>query len=100
MTPTTAAAMGSVPIDKAGVGSGGAEQHAPGGRRARHRRHGRHHRRFCDRCSGDSEATEGFVTGYQHALEVAAAIALVGAILSVATVRKYRHVEEPILEGA
>jgi hypothetical protein len=49
---------------------------------------------------GTSEATEGFVTGYQHALQVAAAIALVGAILSVATVRKYRHVEEPILEGA
>ena len=37
MTPTTAAAMASVRRDKAGVGLGGAEQHAPGRRLARDR---------------------------------------------------------------
>jgi EmrB/QacA subfamily drug resistance transporter len=100
MTPTTAAAMGSVPIDKAGVGSavlnsgrqvGGAlgiavigaiiaaEVHAP---------------------PGTSEGLADFVTGYQHALRVAALIALAGAVLSVATVRKYRHEAEPAFEAA
>ena len=49
---------------------------------------------------GTPEAVEGFVTGYQHALQVAAAIALAGAILSVATIRKFRHEAEPVFEGA
>jgi hypothetical protein len=42
------------------------------------------------------------VTGYQHALQVAALIALAGAVIAVATVRKYRHVEqsEAAFEGA
>ena len=31
---------------------------------------------------------------------LAAGIALVGAILSVVTVRKYRHADQPVLEGA
>ncbi len=39
--PDDAAAMGSVPVDKAGVGSGGAEQLPPGRRLARDRRDGR-----------------------------------------------------------
>ncbi len=100
MTPTTAAAMGSVPIDKAGVGSavlnsmrqvGGALGIAVMGAIVAASVTG---------VPGTPEAAEGFVTGYQHALRVAAAIALVGAILSVVTVRKYRHVEEPLLEGA
>jgi hypothetical protein len=42
---------------------------------------------------GTPESVQGFVTGYQHALKVAACIALAGAVLSVATIRKYRHVE-------
>jgi EmrB/QacA subfamily drug resistance transporter len=93
MTPATAAAMGSVPVDKAGVGSavlnsmrqvGGslgiavmgaivaAEINAP---------------------PGTPQAAAGFITGFQHALIVASLIALAGAFLSVATVRKYRHLE-------
>jgi hypothetical protein len=48
---------------------------------------------------GTPQAAAEFVTGYQHALSVAALIALAGAVLSVATVRKYRHAE-PALEGA
>ena len=80
---------------------GGPEQHAPGRRLARHRRYGRDRRRLRDAaCREPPAAAEGFVTGYQHALQVAAAIALAGAVLSVATVRKYRHVPEPVLEGA
>ncbi|HEV8602298.1 MAG TPA: MFS transporter [Gaiellaceae bacterium] len=101
MTPTTAAAMGSVPVDKAGVGSavlnsmrqvGGslgiaamgaivaASLHVP---------------------STDPRIAVQFVDGYRNALHIAAAIALAGAVVAVATVRKYRHPEaQPALEGA
>jgi hypothetical protein len=47
---------------------------------------------------GSPEAIDGFVTGYQHALVVAALIALAGAFLSIATVRKYRHADQPAIE--
>ena len=100
MTPTTAAAMGSVPIDKAGVGSAVLNSMRQVGGALGIAVMGAIIAAYATGVPGTPEATEGFVTGYQHALQVAAAIALVGAILSVATVRKYRHVEEPILEGA
>src|SRR6266536_2685409 len=95
MTPTTAAAMGSVEVDKAGVGSavlnsmrqvGGslgiaimgaivaAAVHVP---------------------PTSPLAPAQFVTGFQHSLVVAAAIAFSAAIVAVATVRKYRHAGEP-----
>jgi EmrB/QacA subfamily drug resistance transporter len=91
MTPTTAAAMGSVAVDKAGVGSavlnsmrqvGGAlgiailgaivsaSLHVP---------------------ATDPAAPDQFVTGFQHALLAAAGIAFAGALIAVATVRKYRE---------
>jgi MFS family permease len=88
MTPTTAAAMGSVPVDKAGVGSavinsmrqiGGSLGIAVMGAVVATEVHGRPH---------DPEA---FVTGYHHALYVGAGISLVGAVLAVLTVRHVRH---------
>ncbi len=100
MTPTTAAAMGSVPVDKAGVGSavlnsmrqvGGALGIAVMGAIIASSATGQ---------PGTPESLVGFVNGYQNALTVAAGIALVGAILSVVTVRKYRHADQPGLEGA
>jgi EmrB/QacA subfamily drug resistance transporter len=100
MTPTTAAAMGSVPVDKAGVGSavlnsmrqvGGALGIAVMGAIIASSATGQ---------PGTPESLNGFVTGYQNALTVAAGIALVGAVLSVVTVRKYRHADQPVLEGA
>jgi EmrB/QacA subfamily drug resistance transporter len=100
MTPTTAAAMGSVPIDKAGVGSAVLNSMRQVGGALGIAVMGAIVAAFVTGVPGTPEATAGFVTGYQHALQVASAIALVGAILSVATVRKYRHVEEPLLEGA
>jgi EmrB/QacA subfamily drug resistance transporter len=99
MTPTTAAAMGSVPVDKAGVGSavlnsmrqvGGALGIAVMGAIVAESVHA---------APRTPEYAAQFVTGYQHALTVAALIALAGAVLSIATVRKYRHAE-PVLEGA
>ena len=100
MTPTTAAAMGSVPVDKAGVGSavlnsmrqvGGSLGIAVMGAIVASEVHG---------IPGTPEAAQGFITGYQHALVVASLIAFAGAFLSVATVRKYRHADQAVPEAA
>jgi hypothetical protein len=48
----------------------------------------------------DPRAAAQFVTGFQHALLVAACIALAGAVVAVTTVRKYRHSEDVALEAA
>jgi predicted MFS family arabinose efflux permease len=100
MTPTTAAAMGSVPRDKAGVGSavlnsmrqvGGSlgiavvgTIVASGAASAEH--------------SGDTPQV-AFVHGLHSALEVAALIALAGAVLGFATVRKIEHHEPEPEQG-
>ena len=101
MTPTTAAAMGSVPVDKAGVGSavlnsmrqvGGSLGIAVMGAIVAGSIH------VSER---DPRVAAQFVDGYRNALHVAAAIALVGAVVAVTTVRRYRHPEaQPALEGA
>jgi EmrB/QacA subfamily drug resistance transporter len=93
MTPVTAAAMGAVSVDKAGVGSavlnsmrqvGGSlgiaimgavvanEVHVP---------------------ARSPLFPAQFVAGYHHALYVACGIAFAGALVAVATVRKVRHPE-------
>jgi hypothetical protein len=95
MTPTTAAAMGSVPVDKSGVGSavlnsmrqvGGSLGIAVMGAIVASAIHSP---------PGTPQAAADFVTGFQHALIVASLIALAGAFLAVVTVRKYRHLEAP-----
>jgi EmrB/QacA subfamily drug resistance transporter len=94
MTPTTAAAMGAVPVDQAGVGSGvlnsarqvgGSLGIAVMGALVASR-------------TTTPPTVEGFVDGYHLALYVAAGIALVGACIAMLTVRKYRH--EPAFEAA
>jgi EmrB/QacA subfamily drug resistance transporter len=100
MTPTTAAAMGSVPVDKAGVGSAVLNSMRQVGGSLGIAVMGAIVAAYATGLPGTPEATQGFVTGYQHALQVASLIALAGAVLSVATVRKYRHVDEPVLEAA
>jgi EmrB/QacA subfamily drug resistance transporter len=100
MTPITAAAMGSVPVDKAGVGSAVLNSGRQVGGSLGIAVMGAIVAASATGVPGTPEALQGFVTGYQHALEVAAAIALAGAILSVATIRKYRHEAEPVFEGA
>jgi EmrB/QacA subfamily drug resistance transporter len=98
MTPTTAAAMGSVEVDKAGVGSavlnsmrqvGGALGIAIMGAIVAAAIH-------VPRGTRTPEAALQFVTGFQHALEVAASIAFVGALVAIATVRKYRQAAETV----
>jgi EmrB/QacA subfamily drug resistance transporter len=93
MAPTTAAAMGSVPVDKAGVGSavinsmrqvGGSLGIAVMGALVA----------TAVSVTQFNPAFPGqFVEGYHRALHVGAAITLAGALVAVATVRKVRHAE-------
>jgi EmrB/QacA subfamily drug resistance transporter len=99
MTPATAAAMGSVPVDKAGVGSavlntarqiGGSLGIAIMGAVVAGYIH-------VSRTS-PGYATE-FVSGYHRALYVAAGIALAGAAIAVATIRHVPHRATPLPEA-
>ena len=105
MTPTTAAAMSSVPRDQAGVGSavlnsmrqvGGSLGIAVTGAIVAHVT-------STSLAAGDSRP-EAFVHGFQRGLEIAALIALAGAVVAVATMRTHRqrelHAEEPALQEA
>jgi hypothetical protein len=101
MAPTTSAAMGSVPVDKAGVGSAVINSMRQVGGS------------LGIAIMGTLVATEvtvnqldprypaQFVDGYHRALLVGAAILLAGAFVAVLTVgRPRRTVAEPDLAGA
>jgi len=91
MTPSAAAVIGSVPVDKSGVGSavmnsmrqvGGSLGVALIGA-------------IMAAEIGDRRSPEAFVDGFSTALVVAALIAFAGAVVAAATVRKVRH-EAPL----
>ncbi|HEY7795191.1 MAG TPA: MFS transporter [Gaiellaceae bacterium] len=106
MTPTTAAAMGSVPRDQAGVGSavlnsmrqvGGSLGIAITGAIVAHVS-------STSLAAGDTQPV-AFVHGFQRGLEVAAAIALLGAVVAVVSMRGHRAQlqapsEEPAFQEA
>ncbi len=103
MTPTTAAAMGSVPVDKAGVGSAVLNSMRQVGGSLGIALMGAIVASSVSVLPTSPEYPEQFVEGYHNALHVAAAIAIVGAVVAVATVRNVRHPEpeaQPALEGA
>ena len=103
MTPTTAAAMGSVPVDKAGVGSAVLNSMRQVGGSLGIALMGAIVAASVSVLPTSPEYPDQFVKGYHNALHVAAAIAIVGAIVAVATVRKVHHPEaeaQPALEGA
>jgi len=101
MTPTTAAAMGSVPVDKAGVGSAVLNSMRQVGGSLGIALMGAIVASSINVSERDPRIATQFVDGYRNALHVAAGIALAGAVVAVATVRKYRHPEaQPALEGA
>jgi EmrB/QacA subfamily drug resistance transporter len=100
MAPTTAAAMGSVPVAKAGVGSavinsmrqvGGSLGIAIMGALVA--------TRVSVPPTNPLYRSE-FVAGYHRAVHVGAAFVLAGAIISVVTVRKLRHEHEGAAEPA
>jgi EmrB/QacA subfamily drug resistance transporter len=101
MTPTTAAAMSSVPSDQAGVGSavlnsmrqvGGSLGIAVTGAIVAHVT-------STSLAAGDTRP-EAFVHGFQRGLEIAALIALAGAVVAVATMRTHRQRELPLEDPA
>ena len=96
MTPSAAAAVRSVPVDKSGVGSavlnsfrqvGGSIGIAVMGAIVAHEVGGR-------------RSPEAFVDGFQRALEVAGVIALVGAVVAAVLVRSHAGQEERGREDA
>jgi len=99
MTPTTAAAMSSVAVDKAGVGSavlnsarqvGGSLGIAVMGA-------------IVASGAGGVRTPEAFLTGFHDALRVASGLALAGAIVATAAIRKseHQHVpQQPAVEAA
>ncbi len=101
MTPTTAAAMGSVPVDKAGVGSAVLNSMRQVGGSLGIAILGAIIASYITVEPPDPRAQAQFLDGFHTALYVAAAIALVGALVAVLTVRKTVHADAPaILEAA
>jgi EmrB/QacA subfamily drug resistance transporter len=102
MTPTAAAAMGSVPVDKAGVGSGVLNSMRQVGGSLGIALMGAIILASVSVPAADPRAPEQFIDGFRQAVLVAAAIALAGAVVAVLTVRKVRHEPEqvPVLEAA
>jgi EmrB/QacA subfamily drug resistance transporter len=93
MTPTTAAAMGAVPVDKAGVGSAVLNSMRQVGGSLGIAIMGAIVASSLKVPPTNPAAAGQFVTGFQRALLVAAGIALFAALVAVTTVRKYRHVD-------
>jgi EmrB/QacA subfamily drug resistance transporter len=93
MTPTTAAAMGSVPVDKAGVGSAVLNSMRQVGGSLGIAVLGAIVASYITAERPSPELQAQFLEGFRAALYVAAAIAFVGAVVAVVTVRKVEHPE-------
>jgi len=95
MAPTTAAAMGSVPVDKAGVGSAVINSMRQVGGSLGIALMGALVATAVSVSPFNPAFATQFVEGYHRALHVGAAITLAGAIIAVTTIRTLRHAEEP-----
>jgi DHA2 family methylenomycin A resistance protein-like MFS transporter len=93
MTPTTAAAMGSVPVDKAGVGSAVINSMRQVGGSLGIAVMGAVVATQISVKIGNPLFPEQFVSGYHHALYVGAGVTLGAAVIAVSLVRRVRHVE-------
>jgi EmrB/QacA subfamily drug resistance transporter len=88
MTPSTAAALSGVPVDKSGVGSAVLNSFRQVGGSVGIALMGA----IVASVAGDRRTPEAFVDGFQRALEVAALIALAGAVVAAVTIRsRPRH---------
>jgi EmrB/QacA subfamily drug resistance transporter len=100
MTPTTAAAMSSVPVDKAGVGSAVLNSMRQVGGSLGVAVMGAILGSYISVGRASPEFPGQFVNGFQAALHVAAGIAFAGAIVAWATVRSHVHQQALAAEGA
>jgi EmrB/QacA subfamily drug resistance transporter len=94
MAPTTAAAMSSVPVDQAGVGSAVINSMRQVGGSLGIALMGALVATAVSVTAFNPAYVGQFVEGYHRALHVGAAITLVGAVIAVVTIRTPRHVEE------
>jgi hypothetical protein len=96
MTPTTAAAMGSVPVDKAGVGSAVLNSmRQVGGSLGIGVMGAIVASVSADSLASGSSRPEAFVDGFHDAVRVGALILFVGAAIATAAIRKQEHHHEP-----
>ena len=100
MAPTTAAAMASVPVDKAGVGSAVINSMRQVGGSLGIAVMGALVATTVSVTPFDPRYATEFVPGYHRALHVGAAILIAGAVIAVVTVRKVRHAEHGAPEPA
>ena len=101
MAPTTAAAMGSVPVDKAGVGSAVLNSARQVGGSLGIAVMGAIVASYVHVKPPDPRVKDEFVQGFHHAVLVGAGFALLAAVIAVTFVRKIPHHEgQPVLEGA
>jgi EmrB/QacA subfamily drug resistance transporter len=96
MTPTTAAAMGSVPVDKAGVGSAVINSMRQVGGSLGIAIMGAVVATQISVSIGNPRFPEQFVSGYHDALYVGAAITLGAAVVAASFVRRVRHQEPAV----
>jgi EmrB/QacA subfamily drug resistance transporter len=96
MAPTTAAAMSSVPVDKAGVGSAVINSMRQVGGSLGIAIMGTLVASVVSVLPSSPLYATQFTSGYHRAVHVGAAILLAGAVVAVLTVRKPRHAEEPV----
>ena len=101
MAPTTAAAMGSVPVDKAGVGSAVINSMRQVGGSLGIAIMGALVATAVTVSPSNPLYSDQFVVGYHRAVHVGAALVLLGALISVVTVRKLepepRRTAEPAI---
>ena len=96
MTPTTAAAMGSVPVDKAGVGSAVLNSmRQVGGSLGIGVMGAIVASVSADSLAAGASRPQAFVDGFHDAVRVGALILLVGAVIATAAIRKQEHHHEP-----
>jgi EmrB/QacA subfamily drug resistance transporter len=99
MTPMTAAALGSVPVEKSGVGSGVLNTFRQVGGALGIAVMGAIVASYVD-LSGGRPDPSSFIDGFQAALRVSAVFALIGAVVAVVTIRKHRHMDAAELAEA
>jgi EmrB/QacA subfamily drug resistance transporter len=92
MTPMTAAALGSVPVAKSGVGSGVLNTFRQVGGALGIAVMGAIVASYVDLGSGRPNPAD-FIDGFQAALRVCVGFALLGAVIAVTTIRKHRHMD-------
>ncbi len=98
MSPTTATAMASVPVDKAGVGSAVLNSMRQVGGSLGIAVLGAIMTSYVKVGPRDPRSPAQFVHGLHHALLVSAAIAFGAAVVGVSMIRKPAHVSEPLPE--